>query len=112
ACPAVAAVVRALLAGPGPARHAGVPARAAALKSGPREGGVQHSVTLSGLLVAQVALTMVLLTGAGLFLTSLRRVQSLRLGFDADHLIVAGGDLGALGYKAADVHGRYERVRE
>src|SRR6267378_2118874 len=107
-----AALVTALLAGVGPALHAGVPDLSSALKSGPREGGVQRSVTLSGLLVAQVALTMVLLTGAGLFLTSLRHVQSLRLGFDADHLIVAGGDLGALGYKTADINAIYERMRE
>src|SRR5206468_3339009 len=66
----------------------------------------------AAVLVAQVALTMVLLTGAGLFLTSLRHVQGLRLGFDADHLIVAGGDFGALGYKTADVNGLYERMRE
>ncbi len=105
-------LVTALLAGLGPALHAGVPDLSSALKSGPREGGVQHSVTLSGLLVAQVALTMVLLTGAGLFLTSLRHVQGLRLGFDADHLIVAGGDFGALGYKTADINGLYERMRE
>jgi len=107
-----AALVTALLAGLGPALHVGVPDLSSALKSGPREGGVQRSVTLSGLLVAQVALTMVLLTGAGLFLTSLRHVQSLRLGFDADHLIVAGGDLGALSYKTADINGLYERMRE
>src|SRR3989442_1274960 len=107
-----AALVTALLAGLGPALHAGVPDLSSALKSGPREGGVQRSVTMSGLLVAQVALTMVLLTGAGLFLTSLRHVQGLRLGFDADHLIVAGGDFGALGYKTTDVNGLYERMRE
>jgi predicted permease len=106
-----AAFVTALLAGLSPALHAGVPDLSSALKSGPREG-VQRSVTLSGLLVTQVALTMVLLTGAGLFLTSLRHVQGLRLGFDADHLIVAGGDLGALGYKTADINGLYERMRE
>src|SRR5205814_4363460 len=50
---AVAAIVTALLAGLGPTLHAGVPDLSSALKSGPREGGVQRSVTLSGLLVAQ-----------------------------------------------------------
>ena len=71
-----AALVTALLAGLAPALH-GVPDLSSALKSGPREGGVQRSVTLSGLLVVQVALTMVLLTGAGLFLTSLRDRKSV-----------------------------------
>jgi predicted permease len=107
-----AVLVTALLAGLSPALQAGVLDLSSALKSGPREGGLQRSVTRSGLLVAQVALTLVLLTGAGLFITSLRHVQSLRLGFDADHLIVAGGDLGALGYKTPDINAIYERIRE
>jgi predicted permease len=107
-----AVLVTALLAGLSPALHAGVPDLSSALKSGPREGGLQRSVTRSGLLVAQVALTLVLLTGAGLFITSLRHVQSLRLGFDADHLIVAGGDLSAVGYKTPDITAIYERIRE
>ena len=107
-----AALVTALLAGLSPALHAGVPDLSSALKSGLREGGVQRSVTQSGLLVAQVALTLVLLTGAGLFLTSLRHVEGLRLGLDADHVIVAGGDLGALGYRTADINAIYARMRE
>ena len=107
-----AVLVTALLAGLSPALQAGVLDLSSALKSGPREGGMQRSLTRSGLLVAQVALTLVLLTGAGLFITSLRHVQSLRLGFDADHLIVAGGDLGALGYKTPDITAIYERIRE
>jgi predicted permease len=107
-----AILVTALLAGLSPALRAGVPDLSSALKSGPREGGVQRSVTRSGLLVAQVALTLVLLTGAGLFITSLRHVQSLRLGFDADHLIVAGGDLSGLGYKTPEITAIYERIRE
>ncbi|HEY3219758.1 MAG TPA: ABC transporter permease [Gemmatimonadales bacterium] len=107
-----AILVTALLAGLSPALQAGVLDLSSALKSGPREGGMHRSLTRSGLLVAQVALTLVLLTGAGLFITSLRHVQSLRLGFDADHLIVAGGDLGALGYKTPDITAIYERIRE
>jgi hypothetical protein len=35
-------------------------------------------------LVGQVALTFILLTGAGLFISSLHKVRGLRLGFDPD----------------------------
>src|SRR5713226_4921159 len=68
--------------------------------------------TRTGLLVGQVALTLVLLTGAGLFVSSLRHVQGLRLGFDADRLIVASVDLQRLGYKRAAANALYEDMRE
>src|SRR5205809_7646803 len=75
------------------AYHASAPDLSSALKAGEREGTFQRSPVRTGLLVGQVALTLVLLTGAGLFVSSLRHVQGLRLGFDADRLIVASVDL-------------------
>ena len=109
---AAVTLVTALLAGLAPAVHAGVPNLSGALKSGSREGGVVRSRTRSGLLVGQVALTFILLTGAGLFVTSLHRVLGLRLGFDPDHLIVASVNLDALGYKRTEVNATYARLRE
>ncbi len=106
------ALATSLLAGLAPALHAGVPDLSGALKSGNREGGVVRSATRSGLLVGQVALTFILLTGAGLFITSLHRVLGLRLGFDPDHLIVTSVNLDALGYKRAEINATYERMRE
>lgn len=41
----------------------------------------------SGLVVAQVAISFVLLVAAGLFVRSLNRAQSLSAGFDVDHLL-------------------------
>ena len=109
---AVIALATSLLAGLAPAVHAGVADLSGALKSGTREGGVVRSATRTGLLVGQVALVFVLLTGAGLFITSLHRVLGLRLGFDPDHLIVANVNLDALGYKRAEINATYERMRE
>jgi predicted permease len=109
---AAVALGTALLAGLAPALHAGVPDLSAALKSGVREGGVGRSATRTGLLVGQIALTFILLTGAGLFITSLHRVLGLRLGFDPDRLIVATVNLDALGYKRAEINATYERLRE
>jgi putative ABC transport system permease protein len=105
-------VAAAVLAGLAPALQAGVPDLSSALKSGTREGNVSRSTMRTGLLVGQVALTFVLLTGAGLFISSLHRVLGLRLGFDPDRLIVASVDLGPLGYKRAEINAAYERMRE
>ena len=109
---AALALATSLLAGLAPALHAGVPDLSAALKSGVREGSVARSATRTGLLVGQIALTFILLTGAGLFITSLHRVLGLRLGFDPDRLIVATVNLDALGYKRAEINATYERLRE
>ena len=109
---AAAVLLTAFLAGAAPALHAGVRDLSGALKAGAREGTFQKSFTRTGLLVGQVALTLVLLTGAGLFVATLRHVEGLHLGFDADRLIVASVDLTSLGYQAPAANAMYERIRE
>lgn len=52
------------------------------LKAGMREGTYARSRARVALLVLQAALSVVLLVGAGLFVRSLRNVESVRLGFD------------------------------
>ena len=46
----------------------------------------------SALVVVQLAASLVLLIGAGLFIRSLRNVRSIDVGFDTDHLLVASID--------------------
>ncbi|HEY4216129.1 MAG TPA: ADOP family duplicated permease [Gemmatimonadaceae bacterium] len=58
-----------------------------ALKSGAREGTVYRSKLRISLLIAQAALSVVLLVGAGLFLQSLANVERIRLGYDVDKLL-------------------------
>jgi predicted permease len=50
------------------------------------------------LVAAQVALSLVALIGAGLFLRSMQNAQRTNPGFDADHLASISFDLGAQGY--------------
>ena len=50
------------------------------------------------LVSAQVALSLVALVGAGLFLRSLQHAQQISPGFDSEHLAVLSFDLGAQGY--------------
>ena len=58
---------------------------------------VHHRLTASRmrsvLVVGQVALSLVLLTGAGLFTRALARSESFDLGFDAHNLLVISADL-------------------
>ena len=109
---ALAVLVTTFLAGVAPALHAVTPDISGALKAGAREGTFQRSLTRSGLLVGQVALTLVLLTGAGLFIATLRHVQGLRLGFDPDRLIVTSVDLDGMGLKKPAIVETYQRIRQ
>jgi macrolide transport system ATP-binding/permease protein len=61
------------------------------------------------LVSAQVALSLVALIGAGLFLRSLQHAQQISPGFDAEHLAVLSFDLGAQGY--TEEHGRQFQQR-
>lgn len=60
-----------------------------ALRSGPRDGVLRRSRLRGTLLAIQVALSLVLLAGAGLFLKSLRNVRGVDLGYDTARLVVA-----------------------
>ena len=67
------------------------------LKAGGREGSVRGSRLRAVLLTVQVALSMVLLAGAVLFVKSLYAVRALDLGYDAERLVTLaphfdGGD--------------------
>jgi predicted permease len=86
---AVCALASALLVAVGPAILATRSDLAGSLKAGARGGVVQHSRLRSGLLVAQGALSVVLLVGAGLFVRSLRNVMSIPLGYDATNVVEA-----------------------
>jgi predicted permease len=87
---AVLAAFAGLASGVAPAFSAVRSDLASALKAGTREGVVQRSRLRRGLLVAQAALSVVLLVGAGLFVRSLMNVRNVRLGFDADRVAWVG----------------------
>jgi predicted permease len=84
-----AAIVAGLLTGIAPAFHAGRGDIASTLKAGAREGTYQRSRTRLSLLIVQGALSVVLLVGAGLFVRSLRNVQTLDLGYDGTRVMYA-----------------------
>ncbi|HVR29802.1 MAG TPA: ABC transporter permease, partial [Thermoanaerobaculia bacterium] len=66
-----------------------------------RAAGPSRTWISSTLIRAQVALSIVLLTGAGLMLRGLQQARTLDLGFDPDGAVEAGFDLRMQGYDAA-----------
>ncbi len=63
-------------------------------------GGLHKSRLASGLVVTQVALSLVLLACAGLFVRSLRKAQEADPGFDPNHVYLATFDLSPFSYSA------------
>jgi putative ABC transport system permease protein len=57
------------------------------LRSGPRHGVLARSRLRGGLLLVQVALSLVLLVGSGLFVRSLIKAGSVHLGYDVDPIL-------------------------
>jgi ABC-type antimicrobial peptide transport system permease subunit len=85
------AVFCSLLCGLVPAWQRTQPGWFNALQEGGRSGigGLMHQRTRSSLVVAQIALSLLLLTGAGLLLTSLRALEQVETGFQPSGLLSA-----------------------
>jgi putative ABC transport system permease protein len=86
---ATTAIVTAVLFGAAPAVHAARADPIEALKEQGRAATVETGGGLSGgLIVAQVALSLVLVTAAGLFVATFERLARAPLGLDRDHVLV------------------------
>ena len=86
----------ALLTSLGPALLSGRGDLARSLKSGSRAGTHHRSGLRIALLVAQGALSVVLLVGAGLFVRSLDRVRSMPKGYDLQRVVRVAPNLRGL----------------
>ncbi|MEZ5419355.1 MAG: ABC transporter permease [Vicinamibacterales bacterium] len=75
-------------------------------------GGVQHARLRRTLVVAQVALSTLLLAGAGLFVRSLMNLQSLGPGFDTDRLVTFTVDPSLSGRSQAAIAQLFARLEE
>ncbi len=64
------------------------------------------------LVVAQVAVSLLLLVGAGLFVRTLRNLQAVDLGYRKDNLLLVRVDALAAGYDAAARPALYQRLLE
>src|SRR5215472_17018814 len=90
-----------LLFGVAPAFKASVPDLADTLKLGGRGGsfGWGRNKLRSLLVVSEIALSLVALVGAGLFVRSMRDAQKMDPGFESKNLFMLAFDLGALHYE-------------
>ncbi|MEO6727256.1 MAG: ABC transporter permease, partial [Blastocatellia bacterium] len=65
-----------------------------AMKEGGRSGGSSgHSRLRNSLVIAEIAVAMVLLVGAGLLLKTFRKLQQVDLGFDTTHVVTAAVEI-------------------
>lgn len=87
------ALIAAILTGTVPAIVASRGSIGGDLKTGVREGGHQRSTLRTGLLVLQMALSVALLVGAGLFVRSFVNVRGLRLGYDYDRALLVSRNM-------------------
>jgi predicted permease len=84
-----------------------------AMKEKNRMRGGFMRLNLSSLMVVmQVGLSMVLLTGGGLFARSLMKLQSEDLGFDHNNVLVLGIDSRLAGYKPTELATLYRQIVE
>jgi predicted permease len=107
-----ACVVTALLAGLVPAFVSSMPDLTSALRSGVRDGGHRRTRLQRGLLITQAMLSVLLLAGAGLFVRSLHNVTSMRLGYDADQVLVVNLDATVVAKSAEEVNRFWDDARE
>jgi predicted permease len=84
-----------------------------ALKDSARSSSAASRSWLSkSLVVAQVAMSLLLLVGAGLFLRTLLNLQRVETGFNARNLLLFSVDPGLIGYKNERLVGLYRQMSE
>ena len=106
----IVSIVTGLVFGLAPALQASGHETITALKEEGRSGsgGRVTGRLRNALVVAQVAVCLVLLVGATLFLRSFIAAQSLSPGFDASHVVTASMDMFPSGY-SGDRHREFQR---
>jgi predicted permease len=83
------------------------------LKEAQRSSSAVHRSWLSrGLVVVQVALSLLLLVGAGLFVRTLINLQRVELGFNTQNLLLFDASPGLIGYKDEQLRQIYARLSE
>jgi len=83
------------------------------LKDAGRPGFGNRRVNLNALLViGQIAISLVVLVAAGLFVRTLQKTQAVQPGFNADQVVTASLDVGKQGYSEAQGRQFYRQLVE
>jgi predicted permease len=104
-------LITALVFGLAPALQATRPDLVPALK-GASAAGAARSRMSRGLVVAQMALSLVLLVCAGLFVRDLQTATSIDKGFVSDHALIASVDPGLQGYARGRTREFYRQFKD
>jgi predicted permease len=84
-----------------------------ALKDNARSlAGGSGSLLTRSLIVTQVAMSLVLLVGAGLFVSTLRNLQAVDVGFNRENLLLFRVDPRLSGYSGPQIANLYPRITE
>jgi putative ABC transport system permease protein len=95
----IVSVVTGVLFGLVPALQATKPDLVPALKDAASQSGVRRSLLRSGLVVAQIAVSLILLIAAGLTLRALQRLRVMNPGFNPENALMMNFDLSLQGYQ-------------
>jgi putative ABC transport system permease protein len=106
---AVVSILTALLFGLAPALSSSRPDLNSAMKSGGWGLAAGRSRSRQGLIAVEVALALVLISGAGLMIQSFRQMVDTGIGFKTDHLIAVDIDLPEKGYPTGESRARFFR---
>jgi predicted permease len=101
-----------LLFGLAPAIQSSRPDVLPALKDETSGGSQRRSRARSLFIVGQVAVSLVLLVSAGLFLRSLQHARALNPGFNPQNVMTVGFDLSIQGYEEAKAKQFYQQLME
>ena len=104
-------LVTGVVFGLAPALQSTKPALVPALKGAGTSGGPRSRASRT-LVVAQMALSIVLLASAGLFLRNIRTAMAIDKGFSSENLLLAAIDPGLQGYGRARAEELYRRLGE
>jgi predicted permease len=81
-------------------------------ESGRTGSGISPSLLSKSLVVAQVAISLVLLVGACLFVLTLRNLQNVNAGFNRENLLFFSVDPRLNGYDGARINALYQQMVE
>jgi predicted permease len=95
-----------------PALQATRPNLTSALKDTTAQAGFSRSRLRSGLVVVQLALSLMILIGAGLMVRALQQLQTMNPGFDPANALTVSFDLGLQGYDQEKGQQFYRQVVE
>jgi predicted permease len=96
----IVSAITGVLFGLVPAMQATRPDLIPALKDVASQSGVRRSLLRSGLVVAQISVSLLLLIAAGLTLRALQQLRGLNPGFNPENALMMNFDLSLQGYQA------------